>query len=309
MNKKIEYSLKKTELIGMEAVADLTELALWSAYVKGERIVSLMIVGEPESGRTELMKKYRKNKGVSVRRRFTSYGIIKDLLAGKMKLLFESPKMLGHIMIYDYATTFTFKSNTVDTTIEFLDALTEEGLSAESAYWIRGEELERFEGLRGGIIAGINTFGFFTSTGRVKSNLYKGGWFSRNIVVSYKISETMASKIFDSISRGDYRYDKKYVSQIRLRLPRKRINVEISDEYAQQIRDAASEIAEEYSNDLKPYRLKGFRLHKSLISLVKASVLRDGRNQVVQRDVERVKYLSNWMNLQLKPLKIEYPFA
>jgi hypothetical protein len=309
MNDKTEYSLKKTELVGLEAVQDIIELALWSAYVKFERIISIMIVAEPESGKTELMKKYRENKGVSIRRRFTSYGIIKDLLDGKISLLFKSPKILGHIFVYDYATVFTFKSNTVDSTIEFLDALTEEGLSAESAYWIKGEELKPFENLKGGIIAGINTFGFFTSNGKVKSNLYKGGWFSRNIVVSFAISEVMVSRIFDSISKGEYRFDKDYVKQIRLKLPQKRANVSISNEYSQQIETLAREIAEVYSDDLKPHKLKGFRLHKSLISIVKASALREGRKEVTEEDVERIKYLSYWMNLQLRPLKTEYPFA
>ena len=293
----------------MDAVQDLIELALWSAYVKGERIVSLMLVAEPESGKTELMKKYRKNQGVSVRRRFTSYGIIKDVIDGKMKLLFKSPRILGHVLVYDYATVFTFKSNTVDTTIEFLDALTEDGLSAESAYWIKGDDLKSFENLKGGVIAGINTFGFFTSSGKVKSNLYKGGWFSRNIVVSFAISEVMVSRIFESISKGNYRTDKEYVKQIRLILPQKRENVSVSSELAQQIETLAREIAEVYSNDLKPHKLKGFRLHKSLISIVKASALRDGRKEVTEEDVERAKYLSNWMNLQLRPLKTEYPFA
>ena len=87
------------------------------------------------------------------------------------------------------------------------------------------------------------------------------------------------------------------------------MNVDISNEHAQRIRNMASEIAEEYSNDLKPHKLKGFRLHKSLISIVKASALRDSRRSVMDKDIERVKYLSTWMNLQMRPLKLEYPFA
>ena len=72
-------TLEETELIGLKAIQDLIELALWSAYINGERIVSLMLVADPESGKTELMKKYRKNKGIHVRRRFTAYGVIRDL--------------------------------------------------------------------------------------------------------------------------------------------------------------------------------------------------------------------------------------
>jgi hypothetical protein len=69
------YHLGKTELIGMEAIQDIIELVLWTLFVLGERIVSLLLVSDSETGRTELMKKYRKNKGVHFRRRFTAYGV------------------------------------------------------------------------------------------------------------------------------------------------------------------------------------------------------------------------------------------
>lgn len=300
--------MKRTELVGMSPIQDPMELTLWTAYVKYERTVSLLVVAEPESGKTELMKKYRKNKGVHVRRRFSACGIVTDLIQGKIHTLFSKPKILGHILVYDYASIFTYKRNTVDSTIEFLDALTEEGLSPESAYWIRGDALQEFEGLKGGVIAGINVFGFFTSTGKVKANLYKGGWFSRNIVVSYGMSERLVSEVFDSIRKGNYRYDRDYISQISLKLPSKRISVKLPKVLANDIEELAREIAEEYSEDLKPHKLKGFRLHKSLISLVKASALRDGRRKVNEDDVDRIRFLSNWMNLKMRKLKLKYPF-
>lgn len=307
--RKMPYSLKKTELIGVEAIQDLIELTIWSAYIKGEKTVSLMLVADPESGKTELMKKYRENQGIHVRRRFTAYGIIRDLTNGKISLLFESPKILGHTLVYDFANMFTFKANTVDSTIEFLDALTEDGLSPESAYWIRGEKLEHYRNLKGGIIAGMNTFGFFASSGKVKANLYKGGWFSRNIVATFALSQRMASEISDSIARGEYRYDQKLRKQIKLDLPKKRVQVNLREHYSQEIRDIVSEVAEEYSEDLKPHKLKGFRLQKSLNSLVKASALRDGRKTVEERDIDRIRYLSQWMNLKMNKLKRKYPFA
>lgn len=303
------YALEKTELIGIEAIQDLVELALWSAYIKGERIVSLLIVADPESGKTELIKKYRKNQGIHVRRRFTAYGIIKDLLNGKMTMLFKRLKILGHILIPDFASMFTFKANTVDGNIMFLDALTEDGLSPESAYWISGDKLESCKGLKGGLIAVLNTFGFFTSSGNLRANLYKGGWFSRNIVVTYAISHPMSSKIFDSIARGEYRNDKNYVDSIHLDFPNERVQVHLPERYSQEIKIIASEIAEECSEDLKPHKLKGFRLQKSLISLVKASALRDGRRIVKEEDIERIRYLSQWMNLKMNKLKMVYPYA
>ena len=46
-------TLERTELVGMDPVQDLIELTLFSAYIRGERIVSLLLVAEPESGKTE----------------------------------------------------------------------------------------------------------------------------------------------------------------------------------------------------------------------------------------------------------------
>jgi hypothetical protein len=300
--------MKKTELVGLEPIQDLIELTLGTPYIKGERTVSLLIVAEPESGKTELMKKYRNNHGVYVRRRFTAYGILTDLIQGKIHTLFNKPKILGHILVYDYASIFSYKQNTTDSTIDFLDALIEEGLSAESSYWMRGDELKKFEALKGGVIAGINTFGFFTSSRKVKANLYKGGWFSRNIVVSYEMSEALVSEIFDSTRKGEYRYDKKYVSAITLKPPKKRIEIELPEDLSEKIRDLARNVAEEYSEDLKPNKLRGLRLHKSLISLVKASALRDCRKTVSEEDFARIEFLSQWMNLEMHRLKTKYTF-
>lgn len=309
-NRPPRYTLEKTELIGLEAIQDIIELVLWTLYIMGERIVSLLLVADPESGKTELMKKYRENQGIHVRRRFTAYGIIKELTTKKIHLLFKSLRILGLFLIYDFADILsTYKKNTVEGIIRFLNAFTQEGLSPESSYWTNGEKLEPLKNLRGGLIAGLSSFGFFTSSGKVRSNLYKGGWFSRNIVVTFAMSQTMISKISDSIARGEYRTDKKFKKLISLKFPKKRVQVYIPKRYSQEIRDLALEIAEEYSEDLKSHTLKGFRLHKSLISLVKASALRDGRKIVMKRDIERIRYLSQWMNLKMNKLKMSYPFS
>lgn len=302
------YELERTELLGTEPIQDLIDLAIHTAYVKYERIDSLLLVSETEAGKTELIKKFRKNKGVHPRRRFTAYGIINDIIDGHIKVLFNSPKILGHILVYDYSNVFSYKANTVDSTIEFLDALTEEGLAPESSYWIKGSELEQYEGLKGGIIAGINTFGFFTSGRKVRSNLYKGGWFSRNLVTTYDISETLLTKIFDSVAKGKYREDREFVDYIILRLPMDRIDIQLPEKYAEKIGDMARELSEEYTKDLKPYRLKGIRLNKSLVSLAKASALREHRHSVNDNDYERIKYLSQYMNLKMNNLKMDYPF-
>jgi len=303
------YHLEKTELIGMEAIQDLIELVLWTLFVMGERLVSLLIGADQESGKGELIKKYRKNIGVHLIRRFTAYGILRDLRKGKISMFFERLKLLGYFLTPEIANLFTFKANTVDSNIEFINAVTEDGLSKESAYWINVQDLEPYENLKAGFVAGLNPFGFFTSEGKVKASFYKGGFFSRFIVTTFSNPPTMNFKISDSIAHGEYRYDKKFRKFIHLNFPKKRVQVHLPEDYAQEIRDLALEIAEEYNEDLEFHKIKGFRLQKSLISLVKASALRDGRKTVNSKDVERIKYLSQWMNLKMKKLKMGYPHA
>jgi len=256
------------------------------------------------------MKKVRNNKGVHVLRRFTACGFIKDLLAGRMVLLFKKSKILGHILNYEFANTFTYKSDSVNSTIEMLNAFTEEGLANESLYWIEGDALEEFLDLKGGIIAATNPFGFFTSekTRNVKASLYKGGCISRIPVASFTTTNEQKKRIFDSITRGDYRPDKKFRDEIIENFPKKRHQVKLPKKYAKKIRDLTVKVAEEYSKDLKDHTLTGFRLQKILIALVKASALRDGRRIVNSHDVDRITYLSHWLNLKMNPLKDDYPF-
>jgi len=304
------YKVPETELKGLKAILDLIILALWTSYILGEKIVSLLILAPPESGKTALMKKFRNNRGIHVLRRFTACGFIKDLLAGRMVLLFKKSKILGHILNYEFANTFTYKSDSVNSTIEMLNAFTEEGLANESSYWIEGDALEDFLDLKGGIIAATNPFGFFTSekTRNVKATLYKGGCITRIPVASFTTTNEQKKRVFDSITRGDYRPDKKFKDEIIENFPKKRHQVKLPKKYAKKIRDLTVKVAEEYSKDLKDHTLTGFRLQKILIALVKASALRDGRKIVNSHDVDRITYLSHWLNLKMNPLKDDYPF-
>jgi hypothetical protein len=299
--------MKKTELVGIEPVQDIVELTLYTSYVKNEKPVSLIMVAEPESGKTELLKKYRKNNGVYATKRFSAWGIQNDLVEGKIKPIFEKPKILGHLIIYDFQALFSFKPSTVDSTIAFLDALTEEGLSAESDYATNYDALKPFEGLRGGIIAAINNEGFFTGSSMkfkktIRKNMRKGGFFSRNVIVSYDISFGQLRRIFAGIVKGDYRTGKDFVGTIILKLPKKRMDTRISEDFAQRLVDLANDLSEDLLVNFG-YRTKGIRLSKNLIVLAKASALRDKRNTVNEKDIERVEFLSRWMNLKFEKLR------
>ena len=99
MNCKPVYTLKETELIGVEAPQDMIELALCSLRVKNENPVKLILCAEPESAKTQLMLKYRENSGVFVIRRFTAFGLVRDIRQRIIKPLFPHLKILGTIYL------------------------------------------------------------------------------------------------------------------------------------------------------------------------------------------------------------------
>jgi hypothetical protein len=303
--------MKKTELVGLDAMQDLLELTIWTAYVAEERIVSLLIVGKPETGRTELLKKYRALAGIIPRDKFTARGILEELMNGTIDVLFDGrEKILGHIMVYEFSGMLSYKPSSVEQTISFLDALTEEGLGPQSSYWIKGHELDEYVGLKGGIIGLVNTANFFNKAGKVKSIFYEGGWFSRNLVWSFDESSITTARIFESFEKGEYQASNGFVNKIHLKLPDRRKYVSIPIEIKKKITELSEEIALGYNEDLEDTRvkIKGKRIWKSIASLVKASALRAGSANVIEEDFERIEYLSKWFNLKLKPLKEEYPF-
>lgn len=303
--------MKTTELVGLDAMQDLIELTIWTAYVAEERVVSLLIVGKPETGRTELLKKYRDLKEIIPRDKFTARGILEELMRGNIDVLFDGKeKILGHIIIYEFSGMLNYKPSSVGQTISFLDAFTEEGIGQQSSYWIKGHELDEYVGLKGGIIGLVNTANFFNKAGKVKSIFYEGGWFSRNLVWSFDESSEITARIFKSFEKGNYHASNGFVNKIHLKLPNRRIHVSTPIEIKRKITELSEEIALGYNEDLEDSRvkIKGKRIWKSIASLVKASALRAGRRQVIDQDFERIEYLSKWFNLKLRPLKTEYPF-
>jgi len=304
-----EWKLAKTELLHIDPIQDLIEIALWTNWVAGEISVSLLLYADFESGKTELQKKYHNNRGVTKRRRFSATGIKDSLLKGRIKI--NSEKKAGHISIPDMSNVFTYKESTCKKNMLFLDAWSEEGLDPEDDYFNKPEEGKTIAGVKGGIIAGINPAGFLTSRKRkIKQNFIEGGGMSRLILVSW--DDTKYNKeIADSITAGLYRKGQGFVQNIQFSFPSDPKKVYMPPTSAKKMQLLAESITEDLNEDFKkhgvPAQMKGRRLQKRLISLAKACALREGRTIVYPRDVARVQYLSRWMNMRKRQLPREYP--
>ena len=282
---------KDTELLGIQSLLYDIELTLWTPYVYGARQVSEIILAKPETAKTEAPAKYVGNKGVIPIRRFSARGVTEMLIEGII-----NPKEPVTFIIPDLDALFKQKQVTVDKLVHFLNAVTWDGLTPEATYLIGYKELEEFIGFKAGIIAGVTDEGFFTKYKHVKANLLKGGFLSRMMVFSIDYSASQTSRIMDEIFDG--KHSRKYVKRINLDFPNKKQTVYLPKELRARLKALTQDIAQEY-------KARGFRVAEHLMSLAKASVLRDKRRfkVVTEEDVDLIEHLSRWMNFEQKRLK------
>ena len=104
----------KEEMIATKDLERIIQLALYSAYVKDERPVSILISSRVESGKTEILRKSSHLDGILYIADATAYGIQKEYLdqiaTGKIRT----------IVIPDLITPLSRSSDTVETFIAFL---------------------------------------------------------------------------------------------------------------------------------------------------------------------------------------------
>jgi hypothetical protein len=299
--------VQETELIGYKPILDAIDLALRSKYIRNENPVSLLLLSQAESGRTEAIKKFRFNDGIVMYRRFTAYGFLRDLIDGTVKLLFEKPRILPTIGIYDFNNLLNFKDETTSSTLEFVNAVSEEGLSVESTYAIRPRELLPFKGTRGNFIGAINTQGMFTyKRAVVKHVLYAGGFLSRPRIFSFDFSESLMHEIMDSLVHNEDQ--RKFVRDIPLKFPEKRVAISTDSKVNKELWGISAEVVRNINKKLVHFDMKGIRDFKAIRTLAKCSAQRDGRKSVNMKDVKRIRFISEWLNLEMNPLKPHYDF-
>jgi len=256
-------------MIGTAILELLIELVLWSGCIENERPLSLLIIAKPESGKSQLVLKYRgNNPGVVVVTDCTAWGIQKNFLT-EMK-----DKLIHHIIIPDLITPLSRQPATVATFIAFLNGLIEEGIIEVHTY----AQDFKVEGLNVGLISTITPSILNDSRHRWT----RMGFLSRMLPVAYKYSQETAQKVLDSITRREYYYDKPK----NLHLPKEKQEVDLPKKYAQAMLPFTSEFNERLNEAEKLY---GFRHQKQLQVLLQAHALMRGRDRVIPEDVDAVK--------------------
>ena len=320
-----KWKPEKTELLMMEPLQDITSLILHTAYCKESPTrppfnASLLMLGERETGRTEMLKKFLNEEalshGVVFRGRISGWGIVRDLTEyvkwekGYEGYDYKYPPIesinyheVKHIVTGDLARVISYNASSAGATIQLLDEMMEEGLIPHSDYSKSPSLMEPFRGLQVGLIAAINDFGFFKSVGKVEKKLSRiqrlswqaGGFTGRPTPFSFDHSLSLQSRVLDSIFCKDG-YELDFVNKFSFKFPSEPEYVEISNEHENWLREINDEIAEKIGE-------KGYRSGKNLRRLARASAIREHRLHTNDHDIERIEFLSYWMNWNMNFLQ------
>lgn len=259
-------------------LSELVKYVLYSDYLKldiarKEVPLSLLIIANAESGKTSIIEQFHPNNGILYANDLTAWGLqhkyLKDMETGKIK----------RILIPDLINPVNRKQETVDTLITFLNSyISWEGIKTIVTYAM---QFELPDPVRGSLITTVTPQDF----NRMLAKLSAVGFLSRLMFVNYKYDNTTIDEIMDSIAEGTDTWHK-----IHLDFPDQPAHIKIVPELAKQLKNTAQAIglqAEVY----------GFRAYKALITMAKSKALSEGREAVIQRDIDRVINLAQLIKI------------
>lgn len=247
----------------MEDIQKILKLVITTGYIKDVNPLSLLIVGESGTGKTEVITHF-KTKTLVFFTDVTYIGLLEKL---------KEQKDIKHIIIPDFIKITQKKRATSDNFISILNALTEEGIGEINLYRTHYDLRDK---------KGNNKrAGLITATTKESFNQHKKHWNSfgfvqRMLIISYSYSEETTNAIIEHINREEYlKYKKENMIGI---------GKSIKSE-------------EKLNAQLNKISNKKFRSLKVLQTLAKANALLNKRNNVTQEDINEIIRLSKFMNL------------
>lgn len=282
-------------LIGTQDLEKLIALALSSAYVKGDKPISLLIVSDrPESGKTETVNRFYGNTGLGFLSDCTAFALWRDFEQQMRE------RTLKHLIIPEFLTLLSRSRETVGSLISTLQELTEDGATGIHTGFL--PDLVPFDPP---VVVGVIACMPRNAYDKHRLEWEVSGFLSRFMVVTFKYSDDTVDYIFDSIEKREYL---KY-AKIDLKL-RTEVEVTIPPEVAHECRTLSESITNQARRSGSCY---GFRELKNILRCVAANVILDAnlcdstRTTAEMWDFNEVKRLSYLVNEQFNTLSNTSP--
>lgn len=255
-------------LIRMEPILNILRAALWSGKVSDEKPVSVMLIAEQESAKTEALKYFRGTPTIRYFSDITSRGI-----ASYRTRIQEGT--LKHIVILDLVRILSHGRGTSERTVQTLASLMEEGESEVSDAGGR-EEWKDFP--RIGVLMGITPAFFKMKRGRWRQT----GFLTRFVPVSFHYTDATVKEIHRAIANGAHT-----PGPHPEHIPHEAFTVNCNAAMSKLISLRAEMLG-------KQMRAYGFRYHRIMRALAKAQARIEGWGTVKPEHVEKI---IEWSNL------------
>ena len=264
-------------MIKLNPIEMLITLALYSAYIEGEKPLSLLLVSKVESGKTSLLERFKGCKGTEWLGDATAWGIAKTY--GKQIRNGE----IRHLLFPEMSIPTSRSYETVSSLDAYLCGLIEEGVGKIVSFKFGDVKTESPMGC--GIIACISNQDFSSK----QKIWFRIGLMSRLLPVSYDYSLVTRKEIMNYIKAREYRKE----TRLKLIFPTQQIAMELPLNIA----DKLERITETITTGTELY---GYRWQKHLQRLVLAHALTRGNTTADDVDFIVIEKLSKYLTTDCK---------
>ncbi len=256
-------------MIAVDPILDFLNICIWTSVLQDEQPVSVVIVADTSSGKSEMLKKLQCPLSI-----FITDMTTRDLSA----IMLDKNKRV--VLLSDMQAIFSHKSTVVGTTTQALRNLLEEGIYNDP---YSGERAER----RFGMITAIPP----TEFARVNKIFISGGLDTRFLVFEYSYRKQTISKIHDFIENGKDANPEESAPMDNLPQEGLTLKIKMPRPVARKCRNLAAVLKRDDT---------GLRVHHQIRRLVMAVAARAGRKHATGRDFELIESYSDFLDPRLE---------
>ncbi len=187
-------------MIGTNDLDKIVALTLCSGHINGEKPLSILILSDrPESGKTEIVKKFCDTPYVEYCTDVSGFGLMRDLSTRITK------GEVKHIVIPELLKPLMKGKTASDNFTSTLQTVMEDGIMGQHTGFLKSRTSVKSEDIKTVGIIGCMPRKAFTTD--IKKRWNMTGFMSRWLVISYKYNDDTVTHILESIRSGEYLTD------------------------------------------------------------------------------------------------------